>query len=213
MIQGLIRNVNQVTQALDFKNVEFGKIHPSDIDAVIEIDNKYLILIEVKKQGNKMPIGQRLLLERLADKWGKYSIVLKLDHNTNDNPIPLQSCILKKYYLDKEWKLPKHELNALETIKTISNKWNINKLNNINMEQKENSGAIFKNNYKKAETHPDYKGKMNVDGKDKEVALWVRETKNGEKFFSMAISEPYKPQPMEHQDLQPTQGQDDDLPF
>ena len=211
MINGLIRNVNQVTQALDFKNVEFGKIHPSDIDSVIEIDNKYLILIEVKKQGNEIPIGQRLLLERLADRWGKYSIVLKLDHNTNENPIPLESCILKKYYLDKEWKLPKHELNALETIKTISNKWNINKLNNINMEQKENTGAIFKNNYKKAETHPDYKGKMNVDGKDKEVALWVRETKNGEKFFSMAISEPYKPQPVA-EELTKTEV-DDDLPF
>tara|TARA_R100001594_G_scaffold113562_1_gene148441 strand:+ start:58 stop:297 length:240 start_codon:yes stop_codon:yes gene_type:complete len=79
------------------------------------------------------------------------------------------------------------------------------------MEQKENTGAIFKNNYKKAETHPDYKGKMNVDGKDKEVALWVRETKNGEKFFSMAISEPYKPQPVA-EELTKTEV-DDDLPF
>ena len=79
------------------------------------------------------------------------------------------------------------------------------------MEQKENTGAIFKNNYKKAETHPDYKGKMNVDGKEKEVALWVRETKNGEKFFSMAISEPYKPQPVA-EELTKTEV-DDDLPF
>ena len=79
------------------------------------------------------------------------------------------------------------------------------------MEQKENSGAIFKNNYKKAETHPDYKGKMNVDGKEKEVALLVRETKNGEKFFSMAISEPYKPQPVA-EELTKTEV-DDDLPF
>lgn len=79
------------------------------------------------------------------------------------------------------------------------------------MEQKENTGAIFKNNYKKAETHPDYKGKMNVDGKDKEVALWVRDTKNGEKFFSMSISEPYKPQPMEGVDTVPVK--EDDLPF
>ena len=79
------------------------------------------------------------------------------------------------------------------------------------MEQKENSGAIFKNNYKKAETHPDYKGKMNVDGKDKEVALWVRETKNGEKFFSMAISEPYKPQPVVEENTKTEV--EDDLPF
>ena len=212
MINGLIRNVNQVTQALDFKNIEFGNIHPSDIDAIIEIDNKFLILIEVKKEGNEIPIGQKLLLERLADKWGQYAIVLKLEHNTNENPIPLEKCILTKYYINNEWKQAKHELNALETINEISNKWNINKLNNnLTMEQKINTGAIFKNNYKKADTHPDYKGKMNCEGLEKEVALWVRETKNGEKFFSMAISEPYKPSetPVTKMEKLP----EDDLPF
>jgi len=78
------------------------------------------------------------------------------------------------------------------------------------MEQKINTGAIFKNNYKKIDTHPDYRGKMNVDGKEKEVALWVKETKDGQKFFSMAISEPYKPQPMSDE-LQ--NSVEDDLPF
>mgnify|MGYP003110673687 FL=1 len=78
------------------------------------------------------------------------------------------------------------------------------------MEQKINTGAIFKNNYKKADTHPDYKGKMNCEGLEKEVALWVRETKNGEKFFSMAISEPYKPSETPAI-AKPTT--EDDLPF
>jgi len=35
------------------------------------------------------------------------------------------------------------------------------------METKVNGGAIFKNE-KKADTHPDYKGTINVDGQDKE---------------------------------------------
>ena len=34
------------------------------------------------------------------------------------------------------------------------------------METKNNSGAIFKNDKKTAETHPDYKGKVNVNGKE-----------------------------------------------
>lgn len=58
------------------------------------------------------------------------------------------------------------------------------------METKQNTGAIFKNTNKKAETHPDYKGQINVDGKLKEIALWIKEGKNG-KFFSASISEPY----------------------
>lgn len=57
-----------------------------------------------------------------------------------------------------------------------------------------NSGAIFKNEKKTAENQPDYKGKINVDGVDKEIALWVRTSKEGGKqFFSAKISEVYKP--------------------
>lgn len=53
-----------------------------------------------------------------------------------------------------------------------------------------NSGAIFKND-KKADNHPDYKGKINVKGEDFDIALWVKDGKNG-KFFSAKISEPFK---------------------
>ena len=34
------------------------------------------------------------------------------------------------------------------------------------METKNNTGAIFKNDNKKADNHPDYKGKVNVNGKE-----------------------------------------------
>ena len=53
-----------------------------------------------------------------------------------------------------------------------------------------NTGAIFKND-KKADNHPDYKGKINVIGEEFEIALWVKDGKSG-KFFSAKISEPYK---------------------
>lgn len=53
-----------------------------------------------------------------------------------------------------------------------------------------NTGAIFKND-KKSDNHPDYKGKINVKGEEFEIALWVKDGKNG-KFFSAKISEPYK---------------------
>ena len=79
------------------------------------------------------------------------------------------------------------------------------------METKNNSGAIFKNDKKTAETHPDYKGKVNVNGKDMEVALWLRESKAGMKYFSASFSEPYiktdEPQ------IRVIQLDDNDLPF
>jgi len=56
-----------------------------------------------------------------------------------------------------------------------------------------NKGVIFKNDNKGTnEKAPDYRGKINVDGKDKEISLWVRKSNDGQKtFFSCAISEPF----------------------
>jgi len=78
------------------------------------------------------------------------------------------------------------------------------------MENKINSGAIFKNDKKTSANHPDYKGKVNVNGKEMEVALWVKQGKNGS-FFSAAFSEPYvAPETMERV---PVSNDVDDLPF
>jgi len=77
------------------------------------------------------------------------------------------------------------------------------------MENKLNTGAIFKNTNKKADNHPDYKGKVNVNGKEMDVALWVKQGKNGS-FFSASFSEPYVPQ----EERKPIGDSiDDDLPF
>ena len=59
--KSLIRNSKQVKQVIDFTGIQNGKIHPSDIDAVLEFNNDALILIEVKRKGNRIPTGQRLL--------------------------------------------------------------------------------------------------------------------------------------------------------
>ena len=59
------------------------------------------------------------------------------------------------------------------------------------METRNNTGAIFKNDNKKAENHPDYKGKVLVNGKEMEIALWLKTSAKGVKFFSASFSEPY----------------------
>jgi len=84
------------------------------------------------------------------------------------------------------------------------------------MEHKENTGTIFKNDFKKNDNHPDYKGTANVNGELKEVALWVRTGKNsGKKFFSLVISEPYKKDENKEagQETSQENSGDDDLPF
>jgi hypothetical protein len=77
---------NRIKQVLDFSGVGNSKIHPSDIDAVLEFDNKFLILFEVKLKGVKVPFGQRLLFQRIADAWqsvNKEAFVVYCEHQTN----------------------------------------------------------------------------------------------------------------------------------
>jgi uncharacterized protein (DUF736 family) len=58
---------------------------------------------------------------------------------------------------------------------------------------KNNSGAIFKNAKKTNEKQPDYKGTVNVNGKDMQVSLWVKtSSKDGSKFLSVSFQEPFK---------------------
>jgi uncharacterized protein (DUF736 family) len=60
-------------------------------------------------------------------------------------------------------------------------------------QQKPNTGAIFKNKKKEKETQPEYKGTIDVDGVAKEISLWVKKSKAGESYFSVQISEVWKP--------------------
>ena len=77
------------------------------------------------------------------------------------------------------------------------------------METKQNTGAIFKNDKKTNEKQPDYKGKVNVNGKDLEIALWVKTSAKGTNYFSCSFSEPYVSEQPKQIYSQPK----DDLPF
>ena len=127
----LIRNSSQVKQTIDFTGIESGKIHPTDIDVVLEFDNEVLILMEVKRKGNKIPTGQRLVLERIANSWHTDKVVvLYVTHNfKNDNKdIPLKECNVESIYLGRVWKESKRQISLVDTIKGFSKLWNINKL-------------------------------------------------------------------------------------
>jgi len=81
------------------------------------------------------------------------------------------------------------------------------------METKNNTGAIFKNDKKTAENQPDYKGKVNVNGADMEVALWLKESKTGTKYFGATFQEPYVKPAVLSPPAEPFKLEDDDLPF
>lgn len=69
------------------------------------------------------------------------------------------------------------------------------------MEQKNNSGAIFRNVKKEKETQPDYKGMAVIDGKDKEIAAWVKTSQKGTQYLSIKISDSYEKKEVENDPL------------
>jgi uncharacterized protein (DUF736 family) len=90
------------------------------------------------------------------------------------------------------------------------------------METRNNTGAIFKNDNKKADNHPDYKGKVNVNGKEMEIALWMKTSAKGVKFLSASFSEPFVKGETQNTQINGTLKQaiihesnfdNDDLPF
>jgi len=87
-------------------------------------------------------------------------------------------------------------------------------------EQREGGMSIFKNQHKEREGQPDYTGNALIDGKKKQISCWLKETRNGDKFFSCQVQDPHnpnasagEPNPNYNPDEAINNDFDDDIPF
>ena len=53
------------------------------------------------------------------------------------------------------------------------------------MADNKNSGALFRNDKKITEQHPDYTGNITIEGKEYYLSAWVNEMRNGQKYFAI----------------------------
>jgi len=78
-------------------------------------------------------------------------------------------------------------------------------------EMKENSGSMFVNTKKEKDTHPDRNGTALIGGVEYWVSGWIKETKSGDKWLSLAFKPkeqtPSKPQPSRSNE------EEDQIPF
>jgi uncharacterized protein (DUF736 family) len=79
-----------------------------------------------------------------------------------------------------------------------------------------NRGAIFKNDDKQQDNHPDYKGSLNVNGVDLWISAWLKTSeKTGKKFLSLSVK-PKDAAPVKQPSKPKSSGFDDmdnDVPF
>lgn len=77
-------------------------------------------------------------------------------------------------------------------------------------------GALFRNDKKETDNHPDYKGSVNAGGVDYWVSGWIKESKAGAKYLSLSVKakEPAQAAPAPKAKPVPMSMQiDDDIPF
>lgn len=101
----LIKNIDKLCRPIDFTGLK-GACTGTDIDNLLEFDNKYLFLNEVKEYGKELSIGQELALTRIINAWedsGKIGYIAFLWHNPDVDVILLNECIVVKVYKSKQW--------------------------------------------------------------------------------------------------------------
>jgi hypothetical protein len=71
-------------------------------------------------------------------------------------------------------------------------------------------GVLFRNKRKKTEKQPDYTGNVEVEGVEYWLSAWTRESENGMKYMSLALTAKESDEDDEDEDDEETE---DDLPF
>tara|TARA_R100000654_G_scaffold19900_2_gene40407 strand:+ start:6129 stop:6362 length:234 start_codon:yes stop_codon:yes gene_type:complete len=74
-------------------------------------------------------------------------------------------------------------------------------------EKSDDTAFLFRNEKKEKDAQPDYTGWVKYDGKERRLAAWVKDMRDGSKALSIKISDKQEPKPQQRS--APT----DDIPF
>lgn len=60
-------------------------------------------------------------------------------------------------------------------------------------EQRDNSGSLWRNDRKTKDSHPDYTGSAMIGGVDYFMNVWLKQSREGKKFFSFSFKPKNQP--------------------
>lgn len=130
--RGIIRNEDRAKQINDFSGLRFERgITPTDVDGLIDFNNKQFILFEVKYGAAPLPDGQRMALERLRNAVARAGIdawLLVLEHHVADPSIPVDvASTMVRQWANNDYPAlvdSRRQITARQAIDYIHNKGN-----------------------------------------------------------------------------------------
>lgn len=126
MQRGVIQNRARAAQIRNFHNLRFGTITPTDIDGLIEYQDRLYILLEAKMKGAEMPYGQMLALTRVVDDLAKTkkSILILGTHETSTaQDIDMGLLEVEKFYFNGKWRSPRKKIRVLDAVAEFINRY------------------------------------------------------------------------------------------
>lgn len=127
-----IQYPQRMKQLVDFRGLELDSgIYPTDIDGLIEYHDKEYIIIEVKHGDVKVPVGQRVAMQRMVDdftKIGKNAIAIVCEHNVDDvdKPVIAAHCRVRELYYGGErmWRPPNMPMTVQQAVHSFRRYFN-----------------------------------------------------------------------------------------
>jgi uncharacterized protein (DUF736 family) len=59
----------------------------------------------------------------------------------------------------------------------------------MSQQRKDNSGALFKNDRKQTENHPDYTGQAVINGVEYWISAWINKSNSGIKYMALSLNQ------------------------
>lgn len=115
--RGGIRNVRRYKQLVDFRGLRYGSMTPTDVDGVLEYDDKLFVVLELKHvSAPPMKVGQRLALERMCihlTKQRSTILLLAVHDKAPEQLIDAAAAIVHSKYFFYQWRQPEQ----IETVR------------------------------------------------------------------------------------------------
>lgn len=113
---------DRAKQLIDYDSLSFGKMHPTDIDGIIEYRDRAYLIFEYKLKGKALDKGQELCLERMTNdfrKAGKIAAAIVCDHyvEDTDQDVVAGDAIIRKVYVNGVWCRPIKEMKVYDFVK------------------------------------------------------------------------------------------------